>query len=356
MVYPTMQSRERPSGMVIWLHGLGQSASSFEPNIQCGLARKMPWIDFQLPEAPEGPVTYLFNERKRRWFDIKKVPVEPNSEMVGISAAVARVHELLKQAESRGIPASRIVLAGFSQGGLLALQAGLTYPNRVAGICTFSAWIPKGLLQCGRHKGMPILMGHGDEDVLVPYQLGEKSCRDLGKAGYACEFAGYVRLGHGICHTCFEDLAEFLLKHLPEHKGATRFGAAGGLLERQWSGISNESSTTDSSLERLMMTETVQTARPSARAVHSCTPLSPSSGLPRAKSGQLAAAASTKAAQRPAQAVRFITNGSVTPPRLDSVRVEPSRASFGCAMNFADTPRLGAGHSLLGAPRGLLAR
>lgn len=134
----------------------------------------------------------------------------------GLPAATASVHKLIQQAERAGIPASRITLAGFSQGGVLALQAGLTYERPLAGIATFSSWLPGNLRKLAKHKATPIFMGHGEEDRTVPFKVGYASHQALKSLGFTrTSFATYKDQRHSFAPGEFDELEAFVLQEIP---------------------------------------------------------------------------------------------------------------------------------------------
>lgn len=170
------------------------------------------------------PVSYLRGERLRGWFDIARTPVAPAEKHNGLSESVASVHEMLKKAEAGGMPANRIVLAGFSQGAVMALAAGLTYEHPIAGICAFSGWLPAGVLEKARHKETPIFMGHGERDSLIPVKTGLRSAWALKNAGYSnLQFQRYGDLAHKFgADGQLKDLKTFIMTRLTSQKATSQ--------------------------------------------------------------------------------------------------------------------------------------
>jgi len=187
--------------MVLLLHGLGMHAKEFEHAFRECLGSYASRISLLAPEADAKPVTYLGGQQQRCWFDIKRVPVPPAEMHDGLWESVEHVHEILRKAEASGIPSDRIVLAGFSQGAVMALAAGLTHEQQLAGICALSGWLPAGLLKQVRNNRTPIFMSHGEEDALVRLSTGLRSAEALRKVGCKrLEFQGQPQLGHQCGH------------------------------------------------------------------------------------------------------------------------------------------------------------
>jgi phospholipase/carboxylesterase len=210
-----------PSGgqtaLLIWFHGLAMSGDEFGQQFEKGIARRMPWLQVHYPNAPKQAVTYLDGEIQRAWFDIEELPVSTGMEHEGLKRMTENAHAMIRQAEQNGIPASRIVLGGFSQGGALALLAGLSYERPVAGIAAFSAWLPGVPQTVCKHPATPIFMGHGTEDRAVPCQEGlatHRALRDLGftKVG----FSKYKGVPHGFVPEEFAELESFVQQELPQ--------------------------------------------------------------------------------------------------------------------------------------------
>jgi len=191
------------------------SGTEFGEELEKGIAQRMPWLQLHYPNADYRSVTYLGGDEQRAWFDLEDYPVKMNCLHNGSEEATSRVHNLLRQAEENGIPSSRIVLAGFSQGGALALLAGLTYEHAIAGIAAFSSWVLGNLLSVAKHRPTPLFMGHGGEDQAVPYHVGLASCRALQDSGFNVRFSTYRYLSHAFAGDEFEELEGFLMHELP---------------------------------------------------------------------------------------------------------------------------------------------
>lgn len=202
-----------PSAAVIWLHGLGADGHDFEPLVPQLLWPGAPAIRFVFPHAPVRPVTINGGMPMRAWYDIVSITSERDHDQAGIVDAANGVAALIARECGRGIDAGRIVLAGFSQGGAIALQLGLRYPQRLAGLIALSTY----LLMADRlqteaseaNRGLPVFVGHGTYDPVVPFALGELSATRLQSMGYAVEWHAYP-MPHAVCPEEVEDLRGWL--------------------------------------------------------------------------------------------------------------------------------------------------
>ena len=199
-----------PRAAVIWLHGLGADGHDFEPIVpELGLPAA-PTLRFVFPHAPLQAVTINGGAVMRAWYDITG---DGRQDAAGIRASQARVEALIARERARGIAARSIVLAGFSQGGAVALQTGLRHPERLAGILALSAYLP--LPDTLAHeaseanRGVPIFMGHGTEDPLIPLSWATRSRDHLVALGYAIEWREY-QMPHSVCAEEIEDVGRWL--------------------------------------------------------------------------------------------------------------------------------------------------
>jgi phospholipase/carboxylesterase len=196
-----------PAGVtVIVLHGLGADGWDFVP-IVGELQLPLP-VRFIFPHAPMRPVTVNAGYVMRAWYDIKSFTPEGRADAAGLAESVERVNGYLDAEIARGIDPSRIVLAGFSQGGAVALSAALRYPQRLAGVLALSTYLPfpAGLAaeKSSANSDVPILMCHGRMDPVVSIRMGLEA-RDVLKAqGYAVEWREYP-MEHEVCA---QELAE----------------------------------------------------------------------------------------------------------------------------------------------------
>lgn len=200
---------------VIWLHGLGADGHDFEPIVpQLRLPES---IRFVFPHAPVQPVTLNQGYPMRSWFDIIALDRDAELDIEGTEASRRKVEALIRRENDRGVPTDRIILAGFSQGGALALHTGLNYPERLAGIVGLSTFLhtAESLAQGGAeaNRDTPIFMAHGSEDPLVAPALGEQTRDRLQQLGHSVEWHMYP-MQHGVCMDEIQDLSRWLAGRL----------------------------------------------------------------------------------------------------------------------------------------------
>lgn len=196
-----IETRPNPSHSVIWMHGLGADGHDFAPIV--GQLKLPPLgIRFVFPHAPMMPVTINGGFVMRAWYDITVEDLGLKEDAHGLRASQGAIEQLVLREVKRGIPPSRIVLAGFSQGAALALQTGLRHAKRLAGILALSGYLP---LQSAFEKERnaanaqtPIFQGHGTLDPVVPLALAIASRARLTQLGYAVEWHEYPMM-HGVC-------------------------------------------------------------------------------------------------------------------------------------------------------------
>lgn len=207
-----VSSGENPHYSVIWLHGLGADGHDFEPIVPVldlgGLDMR-----FVFPHAPVRPVTLNGGMRMRAWFDIFSLDRDGNVDEQGIRASAEQVEALIRRENQRGIPDERIVLAGFSQGGAIALHLGLRRPSALAGIMALSTYMPlAGTLDAEASKvakDIPMFMAHGRQDPVLPVGLGELARDRLLKRGHALQWHAYD-MPHAVCNDEIEDIGTWL--------------------------------------------------------------------------------------------------------------------------------------------------
>ncbi len=204
-----------PRGTVIWMHGLGADGWDFVPIVrELPLAPELQ-LRFIFPHAPERAVTINNGFVMRAWYDIRQNDIARSPDEGGIRDSQASIERLIARERERGIGAERIVLAGFSQGGAIALQAGLRHRDRLAGIAALSTYLPleDSLDREGAaaNKRTPIFMAHGTQDPIVPLQLAESSRNALVQRGYEVQWHAWP-MPHSICAEEVEALGAFLTK------------------------------------------------------------------------------------------------------------------------------------------------
>jgi phospholipase/carboxylesterase len=209
-----------PHGSIIWLHGLGADGHDFEPIVP-ELALGDAPVRFVFPHAPVRPVTINGGMSMRAWYDIVSLDRNGVQDEQGIRESGERLCGLIERERERGIDYRRIVAAGFSQGGAIALHAGLRFPHRLAGIIGLSTYLPLArTLQAevlGNRKvppgELPIFMAHGSFDPTIPMRYGRGSAEALAAAGFPVEWHEYP-MGHAVCADEIAALGRWLISVL----------------------------------------------------------------------------------------------------------------------------------------------
>ncbi|MDD5322335.1 MAG: carboxylesterase [Methylococcales bacterium] len=187
---------------VIWLHGLGADGHDFE-NIAHELHLKAePGIHFIFPNAPVQPITINGGMEMRAWYDILEMSMEHRVDIAGIYQSAKLIGQLISQEMDKGIPSEHVLLAGFSQGGVIALHAGLRYPHKLAGIIALSTYLPTleqlNTERSTANNATPVFMGHGILDSIVAIESGKAAFNALHTLGYNVEWHDYL-MGHSVC-------------------------------------------------------------------------------------------------------------------------------------------------------------
>lgn len=213
-----IETAPNPTASVIWLHGLGADGSDFVPIVReldlsgCGPIR------FVFPHAPTMPITINNGYVMRAWYDIVGFDFNQREDEAGVRRSQALVVALIARERSRGIPAERIVLAGFSQGCAMTLQTGLRYPEKLAGLLGLSGYVPLWATVAAERHGAnhdtPIFLAHGRLDPVVPIMAGEKSRDLLQSFGYNIEWHEYA-MQHSVCEEEVGDIGDWLRRVLP---------------------------------------------------------------------------------------------------------------------------------------------
>ena len=202
-----------PTWSIVWLHGLGADGHDFEPIVpELQLPATLP-VRFVFPHAPVQAVTINGGARMRAWYDVYALDGVRREDETGVRASQARVEALLARENARGVAAPRIVLAGFSQGGAIALQTGLRHGERLAGIMALSTYLPLASSVAkeasAANRDVPIFMAHGVYDDLIPLARAAASRDALVAAGYRVEWHEY-RMQHAVCAEEIADVARWL--------------------------------------------------------------------------------------------------------------------------------------------------
>lgn len=201
-----------PTCSVIWLHGLGADGHDFEPIVP---ELDLDGLDmrFVFPHAPVRPVTLNGGMPMRAWFDILNLDRDGQVDEPGIRASADQVEALIGRENRRGIPDQRIVLAGFSQGGAIALHLGLRRPSALAGIMALSTYMPLARTLAAEAsevaKDIPMFMAHGRQDPVLPVGLGELARDRLLERGHAVQWRSYD-MPHAVCNEEIQDIGVWL--------------------------------------------------------------------------------------------------------------------------------------------------
>ena len=205
---------EPPGATVIWLHGLGADGHDFAPIVPQLQPQLTVPTRFIFPHAPLRPVTINNGYVMRAWYDIAAFDLSQAEDADGINASARQLDILIQREIGNGIAARHIVLAGFSQGGAIALHTGLRYPRRLAGILALSTYLPlAATVDAERHPAncdAPIFMGHGEEDTVVPLAHALASRQLLQELGYQVEWHSYA-MPHSLCNEEVDDIAAWLI-------------------------------------------------------------------------------------------------------------------------------------------------
>ncbi len=203
----------QPTAAVIWLHGLGADGHDFEPIVAELSFTAKAHTRFIFPHAPHRPVTINNGYVMRAWYDIIAIDKNVVEDETGIRASAQQTIELIAQQTTAGISSRRIVLAGFSQGGAIALYTGLRLPQPLAGIMALSTYLPLAAqLDKERHHSnqqVPIFMAHGLYDTVVPLVLAEETYRLLHSQGYPINWFTYP-MPHSVCPEEISDVSDWL--------------------------------------------------------------------------------------------------------------------------------------------------
>jgi phospholipase/carboxylesterase len=204
---------EPPKASVIWLHGLGADGHDFEPIVPELRLPKSAGVRFVFPHAPMRPVTINQGFVMRAWYDIKTMNLERHVEEEDLEGSRRQLEAWIAHEKSSGIASERIVVAGFSQGGAIALYTGLQHEERLGGILALSCYHPLPELIRERasdeNRGVPIFLGHGTHDPIVPVGLAEATVETLRANDYEPEWHTYP-MPHSVCAEEVRDIGEWL--------------------------------------------------------------------------------------------------------------------------------------------------
>ena len=213
-----LETAPAPDAAIIWLHGLGADGNDFVSIVPELVRRGERAWRFVFPHAPVRPVTINGGMRMRAWYDIKSLDRPAVEDEAGFRDSEESVRQLILREKERGIPAARIVIAGFSQGGAVSLYAAPRYPERLAGIMVLSAYLPLaqrlGAERASANVVTPIFMAHGLADPMLPISMGLASREQLKALGFDVEWHQYP-MAHSLCAEEVADIRQYLLRVLP---------------------------------------------------------------------------------------------------------------------------------------------
>ena len=196
---------------VIWLHGLGADGNDFAPIVpQLNLSLDF-GVRFIFPHAPAIPVTINSGYVMPAWYDIKQVDVDRHVDNEQLQESASRIHDLIDREIERGIQSTRIIVAGFSQGGAVSFEAALSYEQPLAGIMALSTYFATvGTIKINAiQQSIPILICHGELDPVVSESLGKRSRASLEKLGFDPEYHSYP-IEHSVCPQEIEDIGNWI--------------------------------------------------------------------------------------------------------------------------------------------------
>jgi phospholipase/carboxylesterase len=215
-----LETRPNPTAAVIWLHGLGADGNDFVPIVNELDLSGAPAIRFIFPHAPAMPVTINNGYVMRAWYDVSPGDLESGTKRAdenGVRKSQAQIAQLIAREVDKKILSKNIVLAGFSQGGAIALQTGLRYPDPLAGVMALSCYLPCANSFAAEaapaNAKTPVFIAHGTQDPVVPYAMGKNSSDVLVKAGYAVAWHEYP-MPHSVCLEEVRDIGAWLTQVL----------------------------------------------------------------------------------------------------------------------------------------------
>ena len=212
-----IETAPNPQFAIIWLHGLGADGNDFVPIVRELDLAGLPGIRFVFPHAKTMPVTINGGYVMRAWYDITGAELTRREDEGGLRASQRDIEALIAREKERGIPASRIILAGFSQGCAMTLQTGLRHPEKLAGMLCLSGYLPLAPVTAAERTEAnlqtPIFMAHGRQDHVVPFLRAEQSRDALQALGYQVEWHAY-QMQHSLCLEEVQDISKWIRKVL----------------------------------------------------------------------------------------------------------------------------------------------
>lgn len=204
------------NAVFMFLHGLGDTGERWSKALESIVEAHVKLV---CPTAASIPVTINKGARMPAWFDIRGLDLSAAEDVHGVWNATKETHSLIDEQIAAGVPPERILIGGFSQGGALALHAGLTYPQRLAGIVALSCWLPFSTLfepsKVVANRDVDVLQCHGNADNVVPYTFGQLSAFAMRGVTRNVDFRTFAGLGHTVSPQEMSVVADFIKSHLP---------------------------------------------------------------------------------------------------------------------------------------------
>ncbi|MBS3799332.1 alpha/beta fold hydrolase [Pseudoalteromonas sp. BDTF-M6] len=200
---------------VIWLHGLGDSGDGFAPVAPHLALPDELGVKFLFPHAPVQAVTINGGMEMRAWYDIKSLDLDKRADAQGVQQSAQCISALIDEQIAAGIPADKIILAGFSQGGVISLHLAPRYQHKLAGVMALSTYMsqPELLAEQAIHKDLTVFMAHGEFDNVVPLAAGKQAYECLQEQGMAVSWQTYA-MAHQVCEQELEAIRQWLIERL----------------------------------------------------------------------------------------------------------------------------------------------
>jgi phospholipase/carboxylesterase len=208
-----IETAPNPDAAVVWMHGLGADGHDFEPIVPELRLPATTRIRFVFPHAPLRPVTINQGHVMRAWYDVRALAGVRREDEAGVRQSARQIEALLARERQRGIAARRIVIAGFSQGGAMALHVGLRYADRLAGLLALSCYLPLSNTlpteASPANRDVPIFWAHGLHDPMIPQAMAEQGRAQLAELGYQIDWHQYP-IPHSVSAEEIADVARWL--------------------------------------------------------------------------------------------------------------------------------------------------
>jgi phospholipase/carboxylesterase len=208
-----IETAPNPDAAVVWMHGLGADGHDFEPIVPELRLPATTRIRFVFPHAPLRPVTINQGHVMRAWYDVRALAGVRREDEAGVRQSARQIEALLARERQRGIAPRRIVIAGFSQGGAMALHVGLRYADRLAGILALSCYLPLSNTlpteASPANRDVPISWAHGLHDPMIPQAMAEQGREQLAELGYQIDWHQYP-IPHSVSAEEIADVARWL--------------------------------------------------------------------------------------------------------------------------------------------------